>query len=127
MKKKIEIINLELGIEPTKLTIPPVLNQETANKIDELIQNEVKEQNVEQKEQKIIEQQQKEDITDKCLHLLLESRGNGIPSEELVKLSNNNLSSLILRLNNLIKKRGALWKIKKKRVQGKTFYIILTP
>lgn len=124
MKKKLDVINLELGIEPDKLITPPGVTEKTQQKLSEIIEFKQEEQQVQQ--HKIAAAELKEEVADKALHLLLEEGMDGVPVEELNKLANGNLSGLILRVNNLIKKRGDLWKLKKKTMRGKAYYILKT-
>lgn len=124
MNKKLDIIELDLGMEITDLE-KPTISQKTQEKIHTII-------DYAKQEQKSL-QQIKSKIDDKlieeCFKILLKAHTDHkeISSEELLKTAQSkNLSSLIARINHFIKRRGGLWEIKRKRHKGQNLYS-LTP
>lgn len=127
MAKKIEIIDLDLGFDPQSLTTKPPLSEKTAERLDQLIKHEQKEQKAIQnyKEQKQQTEQKREEALENCLKKLIEltEQKELLSIEDLLKICESDEPvGTMIRLRNLIKKRGNLWDIKKRRVDNKTKY-----
>jgi hypothetical protein len=130
-KEKLKIIELDLGIDIDNTLQPMPIRSETKQQITETIKLAKLEQDAINKlrtKKKHKEQKQLNTII-RCYKALYDSTKNNttISASELIKISEtDNLSGLIIRLNNYIKKRGTHYKIKKKRIKGQTHYT-LTP
>lgn len=126
-KQKLEIVELILG---TDVDIHPQnITKETKEFISQKIRLTLKEQEAINK-YKLKQQQdkkQKLDAIQTCFELMLKNHKTSTPTpiEEIIKLSDANLNSFILRLINFIKKRGNLWKIKKNTKNGKKYYSLI--
>ena len=117
--KIVETINLEFDEMVTSIKI----HKQTLDKINSLIILYLKEKRgliniaeIEKNKLKI------------CLDELILAQKNNeeIESIELLTLASTaNLSSLILRLNNFIKNRGDIWKLQKRKLNGKVYYKLI--
>lgn len=122
MKQKIEVIDLELGIEVNNT--PPIC-ESTLSKINEKI-------DVCSKEQEIIERvkEKKERAIEQCFQKLLETaQTDGVEIDQKTLLAiagTNNVISLMLGIKNLMRKRGNLWVIVKHK-RGATVYYSFRP
>jgi signal recognition particle subunit SEC65 len=121
-KTKLEIINLNLGIQTTEDEIHP--------KTEENIQARIK--TIQKEKQLIIkhikkEQQDLSETAQKCFKLLLESQPNKITADQLLGNTNLNLSNLIQAINKYIKNnyQGTM-ELKKSKIKGKTHYYLNT-
>ena len=126
-KKKLDIIELNLGEDVSDLTATPPINSETQENINKKIRLAKQETDAIQrvKNKRNEQQKQKEDIINTCFKLLLETTENdGKISADKIKeiIGEMNLSSVILMIKNLIKKRGNLWHIKKFTKNKKNYY-----
>jgi molecular chaperone DnaK (HSP70) len=126
-KKKLEIIDLELGIDVSDLTATPPISPETQEQIDLKIRLAKQEtdaiKRVKAKREK--QQNQKDSIIEQCFKTLLEAndKDEKVPLEEIQKISGDmKLSSVVLMINNLIKKRGNLWCLIKSTKNKKKYY-----
>ena len=126
MIKKIKIIELELGIDVdlSKPTLHINTEQQIKNKIELAKQEQEAIDSVREKRQ----QKKINKHIEECFRELLEAnkQGKELTAKKLLEIAEtNNLSSLILRLNNYIKKRGELWKIKKRKSKKDILYSII--
>lgn len=130
-KKKLDVVELELGVDVTDVTARPKLHPETEENIARRIRLAKQETDAIKRlhEKRDKERQDKEKATEQCFRLLLDAnkKGEKVPVAKLItKAGDMTLSTLILRLNNLIKKRGELWKIKKTQSKKKMYYHLTT-
>jgi hypothetical protein len=126
MNKKIEIINLDLGIDPEQTIKKPTISQPTIDKIEKAIDLNKKEQVA---FKKVIEKRQQKqthsDIIETLLATLLSAAANKheLSSSEILEITkSSNLSGTMLRLRNLIKRRGNDYKIISRREDGIAYY-----
>lgn len=125
MAKKLEVIELNLGVDPESLTKKPSLSPATQQRITEFTQQKQQEHDAiiryQQKKQK--EEKCKEEAAIKVYKALSETTGNGLTVDELLEISQTpDIISLMVRLRKLIKQRGNLWDIKKGKRNGKSIY-----
>ena len=119
-KTKLEIINLNLGIQITEDEIHP----KTAENIQTRIKTIQKEKQLITKHIKE-EQHNLSEIAQKCFKLLLETQPNKIAADRLLGDSNLNLSSLIQAINKYIKNNYQdTMELKKSKIKGKTHYYL---
>lgn len=126
-KKIIEIVELQLGIDTDKLSTKPSISNQTQNKIESYHEAQLKNKEIEDNAKNKI--QEAEQSTNKqiieCFNKLLEVGDIGIDSIVIIGMcSGKSMLSIMVRLNNLIKKRGSLWKVHKRKNGGKTFYYL---
>lgn len=127
-KQKIEVVELNLGKVADDLALPTV-NPETQAVMDQKLRlAKMEKEAIDRVRKKRQDQeQQKQDAIEKAFQLLKEAfdKKELVSIEQLFKFTDvENLSSFMLRLNNFIKKRGELWKIKRRTKGGKKFYEI---
>lgn len=127
-KQKIEVVELNLGKVADDLTLPTVSPETQAVMDQKLRLAKMEKEAIDRVRKKRQDQeQQKQDAVEKGFQLLKEAfdKKELVSIEQLFKLTDaENLSSFMLRLNNFIKKRGELWKIKRRTKGGKKFYEI---
>lgn len=118
--RRLPIVSLDLGIEP--IIAKEVVSEKTVEKIQDRLTRAVSEHKITEK----VDQQlkQKEEAVNKCYQKLVDAGSEGITVEELL-VDYDNLISLIGKIRNIIKKRGDIWKLRKRRKQGKTYYYLL--
>ena len=103
---------IELNFERPPLNI--TLNQSTINKIQTLMEQRKQETQAIQKYFK-----EKEKKLHHCYQLLQQ----GEVSREVLKITyEGNMESLIIKLNNLLKKNDNLWELHKRIKKGITYY-----
>lgn len=126
-KKKLEIIELNLGISAD--IDDKDISPETQENIDREIRLSKRKtdtlKRIKDKREK--EQSQKQKIIDKCYKLLLRAneKNEKVSAVTLVKNSGDlSLSTLIQSINRYSKQRGGLWKIKKSQIKGKSYYTL---
>lgn len=124
-KPKLEVIEITLGIDPLNSKEP--IKQETAKKIEKIIEIAVKEK------QAIEDIRLRPEQVEKAFSILYSKLNetamnpliNYISTEHLLDQTNaKNLSVLIQSINKFIKSRGDIWTLKKKTVNGKTAYYL---
>lgn len=128
-KKHLEVVELQLGIDTDKLSTKPVLFGATQVKIDQFKDTKIEEtiSDSAAKELIKIEEQTTHQLITTCFNKLLEAGGTGVDSIEISGIcGGKSMLSIMVRLNNLIKKRGGLWKVTKKKSNGKTIYYLKT-
>ena len=129
-KSKIEIIDLNLGFDPRDLTTRPQTSEKTIEKAKDLIAHEQIEQKAIQdhKERLAQENQKKDEALEACLKKLIErvDTKETTSIEEVLTITGSiDPVGIMIRLRNLIKRRGSLWEIKKTRAGGKTQYFLV--
>jgi hypothetical protein len=126
-KPKLQIVDLELGIDPQeatkKIEIPPetIAKAEKINNFDK--QEYAALEAIRAKKQ--AEEQAREEGIDRAFKALATAaeEKQGVAATELVVLAGStDLSGVMLRLRNYIKKRGDLWMISKHRENKQTVY-----
>ena len=133
MTKKLDIIDLNLGFDPNDVTDKPKLSEKTKERVAGLITHEKIEQSAirKHKESKQATEQQKAKAIEtifKQLSVLASNEGiaaKSMPIHEIIKTADTmDPSSVILRLNNYIKKKG-LWQLKKSQIKGINHYYLV--
>lgn len=125
MAKRLQIVNLELGISQTLQTQEtPKIPQPIQEKIINVINIAEERKNAAIALQNKLSE--KDNHIERTFKALIDAGPNGIPVDEIIKGYDGNIISLTVRLNNLIKKRGGLWKLKKIRREGKIYYCFKT-
>jgi hypothetical protein len=128
-KKPLEVVDLLLGIDSDKLSTKPELSTKTQTNINAHDETKLREkeeddrakEKIKEAEQNIIKQ------TTECFNKLLDAGNTGIDSLTLQAIcGGKNMLSISGRLSNLIKKRGGLWKLHKRKLGGKTIYCLKT-
>lgn len=129
-KKKIEVVELNLGVdlEPVE---PDSVHPDTRKKINQKIRlADMEKQAMDQVRQKRQKQQeQKQSAVEQAYQTLQQAYKDNqlVELQQLQQISDTDrFSSFILRLNNYIKKRGGIWKLRKK-TKNKIKYYYLTP
>ena len=125
MAKKLEVIELNLGIDPENLTKKPPISPATQQRIDQFAQQKTAEQAaiIKYKQKKQEEEKLKEEAATKVYKALSETPNNGLTIDDLIKIAETpDIISVMVRLRNMIKKRGNLWKIQKGKHNGKSVY-----
>lgn len=123
-KQKIEIIELNLGIDPN-LGVKPTINPQTESRIEHLKERQTQEQEnitayLDKKKQ---EEQSREEGVEKVYKILSSDPNTGLNSAELLIVANSaDIVGTMVRLRNLIRKRGDLWAIRKNKIADKTVY-----
>lgn len=130
-KRKLEIIELNLGIDPDEVLRPIPIEPDTKQRITETVKLAKLEQDAinKLKAKKKDKEQKQLDVITRCYRILHNSakKNATVPAQRLLEISQtDNLSGLMTRIRNYIKKRGAHYKIKKRKVKGQTHYT-LTP
>jgi hypothetical protein len=125
MAKRLQIVNLELGISQKLQTQEiPVVSQPTQEKIANIINiAEDRKDAAVALQNKLSE---KDNHIERIFKSLMDSGSNGMLIDDVIKGYEGNIISLTVRLNNLIKKRGNLWKLKKTHKEGKIRYYLKT-
>jgi hypothetical protein len=126
MSKKIEIVNLDLGIDPEQTIKRLPISQPTSDKIDKVIDLNKKEQAA---FEKVIEKRQQKQTYSDIIETLLANMLNAAANKQelsgteiLTMTKSNNLSGIMLRLRNLVKRRGNNYKIISRREDGISYY-----
>lgn len=126
-KPKLQVIDLNLGIDPQEITKKPEITPSTIEKADRIIAFDAQEFAALKRirEQKAKEEQAKEDGVERAYKALVAAatEQKSVLATELVAIAGStDLSSVILRLRNYTKKRGYLWQITKHRENKQTVY-----
>ena len=124
-RKKLEVVELNLGLDVDSLG-KHVIHDDTRKRIDRTL-------NLAQKEKEAldkirIKKQDKGKIVEKCYQEFVKHQvlDLSISADDLKKISGEqNLSGLMLRLRNHIKKSDNLWKLHKYQRKGKTLYKLI--
>ena len=126
MAKKLEVIELDLGVSPGDLTKKVPIAPATQQRIDQLVQHEKTEHDaiVKYKQKKQLEEKQKEEAVTKIYKALAaDSPNRDFSVDELLQIAQyTDIIGLMLRLRHHIKDRGNLWKLQKGKRNGKTTY-----
>lgn len=126
-KPKVEVIELNLGVDPSELLQTPSVSQQSQERIAYLMELSAKEMEginkIKQKEQE--EALRKDEGTDRLYRRLVElaAEQTGLTTPELMQIagSDDHVGTMV-RLHNYIKKRGGLWEIVKSKAGGRTTY-----
>lgn len=126
-RQKLQVIDLNLGIDPQEITKKPEITPSTIEKANRIIAFDAQEHAALQRirEQKAKEEQAKEDGIERVYKALIAAatEQKGVLATELIAIAGSaDLSSVILRLRNYAKKRGDLWQITKHRENKQTVY-----
>lgn len=117
-KKKIEVVELSLGIDVGQNIDP--FSKDTQGRINKLIEQS-------QKEKEILKATSiQEDSLRRCYDALLQTVDNHTPisGSKLIEISEKDvkLASLILKLRQYTIERGNVWTIMKHKIDGVTSY-----
>lgn len=129
-KTKTEIIELDLGVDPTELLQTPSVSAQSQERIAYLMELGAKEAEAINKlrDKKREETTKKDEGIDRLFRKLIElaSEKKGLSTPELMTIadSDDHVSTMV-RLHNFIKKRGGLWGIVKSKAGGRTSYRII--
>lgn len=121
--KRIQIINLELGIDTVK---PDHISETTTQKIDKEVTIAKKEQ---VRIQEIVAKRKHENIPIELIEagfkalINASEQGKEVLRSDLLKMTNtDNILSLSLKLRHLIKSRGGHYKITSRKLNGEVYY-----
>lgn len=126
-KPKIEVIELDLGIDLSQITTKPKIKPATKQKIEKKIESRKREVAAIKsfKERKDTEKRKKGKIIEEIYKKMtkLAANNQGLDQDTLLKLTDStNLISVMFKLRKLIQERGDLWIIQKFRRKGKITY-----
>jgi len=122
-KKKLIVVNLELGINPeleTNIQISP----QTEAKIQKVVKDSVDDEKL----LKAVREKREQESIEKCLQALVKAteKNETISATHLLEMAeHDNLVSVMVRIKNLIAKRGGIWIIKKKKADGVNQYYLV--
>jgi len=122
-KKKLIVVNLELGVNPELETDIPISPQ-TEAKIQKIVKDSVDDDKL----LDAVREKREHQTIEKCLQALVKAteKNETISATHLLEIAeHDNLVSVMVRIKNLIAKRGGIWVIRKKKVDGVSHYYLI--
>ncbi len=122
-KKKLTIVNLELGINP-ELETEVKISPQTEAKIQKVVKDSVNDEKL----LAAVREKREHESIEKCLQALVKAteKNETISATHLLEMAGcENLVSVMVRVKNLIAKRGGIWVIRKKKVDGVNHYYLV--
>lgn len=126
-KPKLEVIELNLGMDVSEYTKKPPIAPMTEAKAQALQENSMLEQNAinRVKDAKKTEEDKRKAAAEKIYNelVLLAERSEGLTTTDILRLAEiDDHVGLMVRLHRIVRERGDLWKIHKGKKAGQTIY-----
>ena len=122
-KKKLTVVNLELGVNPELETDIPISPQ-TEAKIQKIVKDSVDDDKL----LDAVREKREHQTIERCLQTLVKAteKNETISATHLLEIAeHDNLVSVMVRIKHLIIKRGSIWVIRKKKVDGVSHYYLI--
>ena len=122
-KQKLIIVNIELGINP-ELETDIKISPQTETKIQKVVKDSVDDEKL----LAAVREKREHESIEKCLQTLVKAteKNETISATHLLEIAEcDNLVSVIIRIKNLIAKRGGIWIIRKKKSDGVNHYYLV--